>query len=84
MITYNGKESEKEYIYVCVSTHTYIYALTESLFCTQKHCKSTTLQLKNYELHYEARLLGRGDVGGLRTKKINLLLDSSSTLLALG
>jgi len=43
-----------------------------------------TLQLKNYELHYEARLLGREDVAGLTTKKVNLLLDSSSTLLAPG
>ena len=62
----------------------HIYALTESLCCTQKHCKSTTLQLKNYELHYEARHLGRGDAAGLTTKKINLLLDSSSILHALG
>ena len=72
------------YIYVCVCVCICIYALTESLCCTQKHCKSTTLQLKNYELHYEARLLGRGDVAGLTTKKVNLLLDSSSTLLAPG
>ena len=31
VITYNGKESRKEYMYVCVYIHTYI---TESLSCT--------------------------------------------------
>ena len=29
VITYNGKESEKEWIYICVYIHTYIYTHTE-------------------------------------------------------
>ena len=33
IITYNGKESKKEYIYVYMYTHTYIF-LTELLCCT--------------------------------------------------
>ena len=40
VITCNGKESEKEYMYMYI---------TESLCCTPEsniHCKSTTLQLK--------------------------------------
>ena len=33
VITYKGKKSEKEYIYVCMCTYIHIY-ITESLCCT--------------------------------------------------
>jgi len=42
-INYNGKDSEKEYIHICI----YVCILSESLFCTletYKHCKLTILQ----------------------------------------
>ena len=42
VITYNGKESEKQYLCVCVCIYVYMYiCITKSLFCISE--TNTTL-----------------------------------------
>ena len=48
VITYNGKESEKQCVYVYIHTlfHIYIHISPNHFIVHLKHCKSTVRQLK--------------------------------------
>ena len=46
MITYNGKEPEKEYMCVCVYIYIYIYRKLNHFAVHLNHCKSAILQFK--------------------------------------
>ena len=72
LLTYNGKESEKEYIYM--------YNGITTLCCTQ-HCKSTMLQLKKIKKVSTLRIQSNGDFYRLNVKGY-AALQNISVLLA--